>query len=178
MTEIKEGWSNSVTTRTKTTHYFKDGISLCKRAEITNGHRNFDLSEKDASDAFSFHCKSCIKKQQAMVSKQKIKDGGWEDTGNSDYVPKTKPSPFTLNKLCDAIRAEFSWIETCFVENDEIIVEEGYEQDEDEKNDDDCCDKARENGELIVEQFPQLEVSEYYCHRHKYAIVDLKLKTK
>lgn len=28
------------------------------------------------------------------------------------------------------------------------------------------------------EKFPMLEISEYYCHRHKYAIVNLKMKSK
>lgn len=45
------------------------------------------------------------------------------------------------------------------------------------KNSDDCCDTARENGEMIIAKFPMLEISNYYCHRSKYAIVHLKFKT-
>lgn len=61
-----------------------------------------------------------------------------------------------------------------FVEDNKIIVEESYYND-DEKNDDDCCDLARENGEMIVKKYPELMIHDYYCHRHKYSIVTLKL---
>jgi len=64
----------------------------------------------------------------------------------------------------------------CFIEGDELIVEDEYEMTTDEKNSDDCCDIARENGEFLVEQYQMLEISDYYCHRNKYAIVKLKLK--
>jgi len=60
------------------------------------------------------------------------------------------------------------------IENDILIIEDEYEMSEDEKNSDDCCDVARENGEMIVRKFPELEVFNYYCHRSKYAIVELK----
>jgi hypothetical protein len=65
--------------------------------------------------------------------------------------------------------------ENIFVEDGDIVCEEYY-TDSDCKNDDDCCDKARDNGEMIIENYPMLEISNYYCHRHKYAIVELKLK--
>jgi len=47
-----------------------------------------------------------------------------------------------------------------------------------EKNSDDCCDEARENGEMIIDEFKNLEIYNYYCHRNKYAIVELKIKNK
>lgn len=72
------------------------------------------------------------------------------------------------------IKGEFSHFEI-FIEDNEIVVEEEYES-SDCKNDDDCCDTARENGESIIEKFPMLEISNYYCHRHKYSIVELKLR--
>jgi hypothetical protein len=80
----------------------------------------------------------------------------------------------TLEELKIEIKQEFNHFEI-FIEDNEIIIEEDYEMGEDEKNDDDCCDVARENGEAIIEKFSVLEVSNYYCHRHKYAIVALKL---
>ena len=80
-----------------------------------------------------------------------------------------------LSGILESIKREFDFIETAFIEDNEIIVEESYDMGEDEKNDDDCCDTARENGEMIIEKFPMLEISNYYCHRHKYAIVELKL---
>ena len=63
-----------------------------------------------------------------------------------------------------------------FVENGTLILEEYYEQQEWEKNDDDCYDLARERGEEIIRRYPELEMEEYFCHRHKYAITHLKLK--
>lgn len=81
-----------------------------------------------------------------------------------------------LETLKAKIINDFMWIDNCFIENDEIIIEVDYFMSEYEKNDDDCCDIARENGETIIEKYPMLEISDYYCHRHKYAIVNLKLK--
>ena len=45
-----------------------------------------------------------------------------------------------------------------------------------EDNSDDCYDLARENGEEISKKLPQLELHNYYCHRLKYAITELKIK--
>lgn len=61
-----------------------------------------------------------------------------------------------------------------FVENNVLVVEEYWESNGC-KNDDDCSDNAQDIGEKIVNNFPQLEVFDYYCHRHKYSIVELKL---
>ena len=80
-----------------------------------------------------------------------------------------------LGEVLSNIKNEFDWIETAFIEDDKIVIEESYEMGIDEKNDDDCYDKARENGEMIIEKFTMLEISNYYCHRHKYAIVELRL---
>lgn len=63
-----------------------------------------------------------------------------------------------------------------FVEDDMIIIENEYEMGEDEKNDDDCCDTAQEIGEMIEKDYPFLELHNYYCHRHKYAITEMKIK--
>lgn len=62
------------------------------------------------------------------------------------------------------------------IHDNEIVFEEDYEMDVDEKTDQQCYEIAKENGEMIIEKFPQLEISNYYCHRSKYAIVCLKLK--
>ena len=83
-----------------------------------------------------------------------------------------------LEEIREQILAEFNWIYDCIIDGDEIIVEEEYEMGEDEKNSDDCCDTARENGEMIIEKFQILEISKYYCHRGKYAIVELKMKSE
>lgn len=72
---------------------------------------------------------------------------------------------------------EFHWVHNCIIDNDTIIIEESYEMSEDEKNTDDCCDVARDNGDIMVCKFPMLEIIEYYCHRNKYAIVHLKHKS-
>ncbi len=81
-----------------------------------------------------------------------------------------------IEEIKNKILNEFDWIYECIIDGDEIIIEEEYEMGEDEKNSDDCCDEARENGEMIIEKFPMLEISDYYCHRSKYAIVNLKIK--
>ena len=81
-----------------------------------------------------------------------------------------------LEEIRKQIVVEFNWIYDCLIDGNEIIIEEKYEMGEDEKNSDDCCDTARENGEMIIEKFPMLELSNYYCHRNKYAIVNLKVK--
>ena len=82
-----------------------------------------------------------------------------------------------LEEIKSKISIEFAWIcDNIFIEDDEIIIEEDYVMGEDEKNSDDCCDTARENGEMVIEKFPMLEISNYYCHRSKYAIVSLRMK--
>ena len=82
----------------------------------------------------------------------------------------------TLEEIKNKILIEFDWIYNCLIDDNEIIIEEEYEMSEDEKNSDDCCDVARENGEMIIDKFPMLEISNYYCHRSKYAIVNLRMK--
>jgi hypothetical protein len=81
-----------------------------------------------------------------------------------------------LEEIAIEIEEKYGNIFECVnVDNDTIICEGSFEYNGC-KNDDDCCDQARENGEMIIENFPMLEISNYYCHRHKYAIVELKLK--
>ena len=94
------------------------------------------------------------------------------DELKNEIANGTKP---VLGEVLSNIKKEFDWIETAFIEDDEIVIEESYEMGSDEKNDDDCYNEARENGEMIIEKFPMLEISKYYCHRHKYAIVELRL---
>ena len=65
--------------------------------------------------------------------------------------------------------------DSIFVEDSMIICEQSYYNYDDE-DDDICCDVARRNGILLTNAFPMLEIANYYCHRHKYAIVELKLK--
>ena len=76
--------------------------------------------------------------------------------------------------LQDAYEKLTDYYDMISIDDDTIIVEEHWEGDC--KNDDDCCDFAREIGEDILRELPYLEVTEYYCHRHKYAIVNLRLK--
>lgn len=83
-----------------------------------------------------------------------------------------------LQEIREHILKEFDHIDPIELEihDNEIVFEEDYEMDCDEKTDQDCYETAKENGEMIIEKFPQLEISDYYCHRSKYAIVCLKLK--
>ncbi len=82
----------------------------------------------------------------------------------------------TLEEIALEVQKKYGNIfETVFVDDDTIICEEYWEYNGC-KNDDDCCDQVRENGEMVVENFHMLEISNYWCHRHKYAIVEFKLK--
>lgn len=60
-----------------------------------------------------------------------------------------------------------------FIESDCIVIED-YFEDTGCKNDDDCYDMALENANRVREVYPELEVVNYYCHRHKYAICELR----
>ena len=81
----------------------------------------------------------------------------------------------TLEDIAKRIFVMYDFFDNIFIEDNKIICEESYDN-YNYKNDDDCCDTARENGELIIQSFPVLEIDNYYCHRHKYAIVELKIK--
>jgi len=83
-----------------------------------------------------------------------------------------------LEEIREKIILEFDWIYNCILDNNIIIIEEEYEMEENEKNSDNCCDIARENGEMIIAKFSELEIVDYYCHRSKYAIVNLKFKNE
>lgn len=80
-----------------------------------------------------------------------------------------------LENIKKDILKTFNWIQYCIVDGDTIIIEQEYEM-FDEKNSDDCFDVAKENGEMIIDKFPVLKIDEYYCHRNKYSIVNLKIK--
>ena len=62
------------------------------------------------------------------------------------------------------------------VEDNEMQIEEEWE-DNGCKNDDDCTDYAHEFASEVIERFPELELKETFCHRHKYSMAVLKLKT-
>ena len=79
----------------------------------------------------------------------------------------------TLESLREAIIGYFSFDEIKIIDG-EIVIEDSWHGDC--KNDDDCCDAAVENGNMIIEEFPGLEIVSYECHRHKYSITILKLK--
>jgi hypothetical protein len=79
----------------------------------------------------------------------------------------------TLESLKDAIVGYFSFDDVKVIDG-EIVIEESWSGDC--KNDEDCSDAAVENGNMVVEEFPGLEVVECECHRHKYSITTLKLK--
>lgn len=83
----------------------------------------------------------------------------------------------TLEQIrVDILNKKILEFDSIIVENDILIVEEYGSWSEFCKNDDDCADAARENGEQLIEMYSTLEIHNYYCHRHKYAIVELKLK--
>lgn len=63
------------------------------------------------------------------------------------------------------------------IEGGELIIGSHYDLSYNAKNDDDCCDNAREIGESVIEQFPILEISEYTCNKWVYSIVCLRIKS-
>lgn len=75
----------------------------------------------------------------------------------------------TLSEIRDSI-SNIDWVDNCFVEDDEIVVEEYLD------GDDDDYDIAVENGKMLVKDFPNLQVSKKYGYKGKYAIVHLVLK--
>ena len=79
-----------------------------------------------------------------------------------------------LKAIVEQIEASFPWL-TCTIDDGSIIAEQDYECDE-ETDAGDVADAARETGQVIEVHFPRLEMTEYYCHRCKYAITEFKLK--
>lgn len=79
-----------------------------------------------------------------------------------------------LDEIRENIIIKHGYFDNVFIEDNILIIEQSYDMGIDEKNDDDCCDEAKENGELIIKEFPELEIVNCYCHRHKYAVVELK----
>lgn len=68
--EDQEGWSDSlIRTKSLIIHYYKKGVSICGRSKVDMGNKHFETSKKDISDAYSHHCKLCIKKQNKLISK-------------------------------------------------------------------------------------------------------------
>lgn len=58
MSDRKEGWSDSIISRSKT-HYYVDGVSLCGRKGVDRGNRNFEIR---TGSKFFNDCELCIKK--------------------------------------------------------------------------------------------------------------------
>lgn len=60
MVKENEGWSIDVTS-SNVTHYYKDGISLCKRKKIKFYMDKFHKTN-DYSQVLGYHCQICEKK--------------------------------------------------------------------------------------------------------------------
>ncbi len=60
MEQIKEGWSIDITSK-KATHYYKDGVSLCKKANQKFFMDKFHKSS-DYSQVLGSVCSLCQKK--------------------------------------------------------------------------------------------------------------------
>lgn len=81
----------------------------------------------------------------------------------------------SIEDIKSQIEGNFYGVFECSIIDNKIVVKEDYEMEEDAKNSDDCYETARENGLIIIDFFPMLQISNYYCHRNKYAIVELEL---
>ena len=57
---------------------------------------------------------------------------------------------------------------------DNIIIIQDYFNNAYCKNDNDCYSHALDNATIIREMFPEMELVDYYCHKHKYAICELR----
>ena len=62
MSEIKEGWAVDITS-SNATHYYKDGISLCKKKIAQPFFSNYD-KDKDYSQVLGYVCSLCRKKNK------------------------------------------------------------------------------------------------------------------
>jgi len=60
MAKIDEGWSID-TTSGNATHYYKDGLSLCKKKKV-KFHMDKFHPQKDFTQILGFTCKLCSKK--------------------------------------------------------------------------------------------------------------------
>ena len=63
--ENKEGWSNDITAKHTKTHYYKNGTSLCGKAEVKKYMRSFD--KERLGNKYFKDCSICIKKQKEIV---------------------------------------------------------------------------------------------------------------
>lgn len=81
----------------------------------------------------------------------------------------------TLQEIYDIVKSE-NIDDDVILSDNLLIIKKHYEMTEYEKNSDDCCDVARELGEEIILNIPNLEIANYYCHRNKYSIVELQIK--
>ena len=82
-------------------------------------------------------------------------------------------APDNIEDCANIVRNKFSF-DRVNVVDDTIVVYEYWTGDC--KNDDDCQDAAVGHGNMIVEEIPELDVVKTYCHRHKYAVVVLKIR--
>jgi len=62
------------------------------------------------------------------------------------------------------------------LEDDLIIVEEEWESDGEEDTSNACHENALSLGEAIECEYPELMISNYYCARNKYSVVEFKLR--
>lgn len=99
-----------------------------------------------------------------------------DKNSHNKTLPDVSPRGITTEDYIEAIKEKWDWVGECKFYKNVLVVETDFVDDPLDpcKNDDDCCDQARELGEEICGEFPELEIANYYCHRHKYSIVELK----
>jgi len=59
MSNLEEGWALDITTK-NTTHYYRDGISLCKKAKLKHFMKMYDKNY--VGSFFTGECSICAKK--------------------------------------------------------------------------------------------------------------------
>lgn len=106
-----------------------------------------------------------------------------KDSDNLDSIKKTNEIiNSTLQSLNDSSLEEIASIlsnngQYCVTLLDGKAMQVGFEWEYNGcKNDDDAIDYANEFAEEIVNRFPQLEIKETFCHRHKYSVAVFKIK--
>ena len=62
-TKEREGWSESILRGTGKVHYYKDGISLCKKVK---DNKHLKIFEQRTGSIYFYDCAICVKKQQAI----------------------------------------------------------------------------------------------------------------
>jgi hypothetical protein len=70
MSEIKEGWDLDVGKKGGKTHYYKNGVSLCGKAETKNYMTNFD--KERSGNVYFNDCSTCIKKEHEAMTAEPL----------------------------------------------------------------------------------------------------------